>query len=67
MDVTYVYSDDWEGLYVDGFLAAEDHNLSMEQVLSALGLEYLVIEADVEWMEEEGTLPDRVEEVRGEY
>lgn len=35
---------DWEGLYVDGVLKAEEHSLTSWHVLEALGLEYEDIE-----------------------
>ena len=39
---------DWVGLYVDGRLINEGHSLSVDQVLSAVGVSYEAVEADFE-------------------
>lgn len=49
-----VVAGDWEGLYIDGKLVTEDHDLDTGRVLTALGLEYKWIEVDDEHIEEAG-------------
>lgn len=42
MKVTLISSDDgdWEGIYVDGVLKHEGHNLEPSDILQALGVEF---------------------------
>lgn len=55
--------DDWEGLYVDGILWAEDHSISSETLLKALGIEIEHITVDADWLYERGNLPNNLEEI----
>jgi hypothetical protein len=64
VDVTIVWGEDWEGLYIDGELKAQGHLISAKDVLDALGLELDEIEADGDWLGERGDLPQKLEEVK---
>jgi hypothetical protein len=63
-DVVIVKStfDDWTGLYVDGRLKIDGHNLSAAGVLEALDIDYDLRRVSGEWLEVHG-LPDYVDDV----
>jgi len=65
-DVDIVYADDWEGLYINGKLVMEEHSLSTASIFEALGVEYDLFEADVEWLADRGNLPPKFEDVKVE-
>lgn len=62
--ITFVYGDDWEGLYVNGRLEAQGHAVSRREILSALGYSFEEVEADLEWLHDEGELPPRLSDVQ---
>jgi hypothetical protein len=57
-------SGDWEGLYVNGRLKAENHNLSARDVLRALEAPFKEVEMNDEWAERSGRLPATVTELQ---
>lgn len=67
LDIKYVRSEDWQGLYVNGWLKIEGHSISTYQVIYIVAsylkeakdftLEELVV--NQEWMEEQGDLPNK--------
>lgn len=67
-EVVRVSVDDWEGVYLDGKLVAENHSLRASDILrifAKLGLiTYMAREGDSEWLEEEGRLPELLAEVK---
>ena len=58
--------DDWEGLYVDGELATEGHQLIIEDLADVLGIEIEDKYANIDWLEERGSLPNKLEDVKFE-
>lgn len=62
-DHVIVLGEDWMGLYIYGRLVAEGHSLSTSDVLSALGIMWRVLPADQTWLEESGSLPERLDDV----
>ena len=62
--LTYVHSDDWAGLYVDGECAVQNHSLDAGDVISALGLKLESIECDSDWLQSLGQLPEDLNEVK---
>jgi hypothetical protein len=62
--INFVNAEDWAGLYIDGKLVLEDHNLHWGQVLEALGIDYESDTIDEEWMEKWGRLPSKFKEVK---
>ena len=46
-EVTFVYADDWEGLYIGDELIIEGHSLDMLRVLDVLKVSYSYGEAEV--------------------
>lgn len=62
--ITFVDSDDWEGLYINGELVLENHSLRIYDVLKALGIKYEVINADDDWLASCGNLPENLTDVK---
>ena len=62
--VTFADGDDWNGLYVDGELVAENHSLRPTDVLDALGIVYERVACDQDWLEEQGRLPPDLKDVK---
>jgi hypothetical protein len=55
--------DGWQGLYIDGLLTIEEHNISVERALD-YALKHgpitslRVIHPDVNWLDDRGGLPE---------
>jgi hypothetical protein len=64
--IDLVYGDDWIGLYLDGKLVEEGHSLEPFHVLDALGIKHTYHAADIDWLHEEGCLPERLDDVKRE-
>lgn len=70
MDIVYIRSEDWEGIYIDGDLEAEDNNLSAEAVLDLLVSHPGPVDSveihwcDQEWMDESRTFPSDLRDVK---
>lgn len=61
--------DDWEGLYVDGLLVAEDHKIPRQQLVKHLhGKEGPVAEYFInpEFMDGLGRLPENLSDIPGD-
>lgn len=65
-ELVWVYDDDgeWEGYYLNCKLVIEGHWVDARQLLRALGIELKVIECDGQWLEENGTLPGDLADVK---
>jgi hypothetical protein len=62
-----VWTDDgWDGYYVNGELKHEGHGVPDEWLYAWLDVPYLSIHANEEWIEREGGLPKRLEDVVAE-
>ncbi len=64
MDIKLVKADNWQGIYIDGELAAENHSLNPEDILYVLGVDHEVKWADEEWLDGFGSLPAKYEDVK---
>ncbi len=64
--ISIVYGDDWVGLYIDGKLAYDNHQINAEDLLDVLKIDYESFSCDLEWLEERGCLPDDLDEVKKE-
>lgn len=64
MNIAFVDGDDWQGLYLDGKLVLENHSLYSIEVLEALKIKFKYIEADGDWMMENGHLPEKLSQVK---
>lgn len=62
-EIVIVDADDWAGLYIDGKLVYEGHSIDYRQVFKHLNIDYSRKEADFEWMDEVGRLPENLSEV----
>lgn len=67
--LVHVMGDDWCGLYLNGVLKTEGHSMSfsdiMEVVSEAGSIDYwTTLEADLDWLADEGSLPPALGEVR---
>lgn len=65
--VTFVYADDWEGVYVDDKLLSQAHSLDGYTVVELLwqaGIQVSCVfsEEAGEWLYDEGYLPDTLQE-----
>lgn len=68
--ITFVYADDWTGLYVDGRLQREGHSIEawdalvliQDLELDNFGLEYFW--CDLDWIHDRGNLPDELSDVK---
>jgi hypothetical protein len=63
-EVVIVGGDDWEGIYIDGKLVREGHSIDSDDVLEALGIDYVSRGVNQEWLEEMGSLPDNLSDVQ---
>jgi len=69
MKIALVQGDEWQGLYLDGKLVLENHSLSARHVLEKLRdhsddiqeLSCLIV--DEEWLDGQGSLPERLSDV----
>jgi hypothetical protein len=64
MKVAIVTGDDWQGIYVDGILRDESRGLRPIDVLDALGIGYQEVDADLDWLADEGGLPKQLADVK---
>jgi len=62
--LTLVRGDDWEGLYLDGKLIWQGHTLESDVLLDLLQIENNTIWANLDWLHEQGGLPEELAEVR---
>lgn len=61
---TIVQGSDWVGLYYRGERLIEGHSLSIGDVLDATGHGYESKEVDQEWLENEGSLPRNLKDIK---
>lgn len=60
---TYVDGDGWVGLYVDGNLIYEDHDLDALTVFELMGIGVARLDADLDWIDKVGHFPLQLKEV----
>lgn len=63
--ITFVSNDDdWEGVYINGELAAEGHSISAQDLADVLSLEFQSIYVSNEWLGDEvGNLPENINDI----
>lgn len=71
MKVDFVQCSDWEGLYINGTLRIERHNLCAQDVIEAFvealyGVDYSGHEIEDEYMESLGYLPTNFSDIEKE-
>lgn len=62
--IKIVHTGNWEAMYVNGKLVAENHSLNTREILFALKLDYELLQADDEWMEDVGDFPENFKDVK---
>lgn len=65
--ITITNNDEWAGVYIDGKLFTEGHGISIfdiESLLTHLKFEVEIKEANQEWLEGKGRLPESLNEVQ---
>ena len=61
-------SDDWEGLYIDGKLASEDHSISVSDVCAALDIEMERVEVSTQYLGTKvSNLPQELSKIPKKY
>jgi hypothetical protein len=67
MKITFVYADDWEGIYVDDKLVMENHSLDgylvAEKLSELFGFELRGRSVNQCWIESRGNLPENLSDV----
>lgn len=63
MRVVIANFDDWKGIYVDGELKFENHNINFRDFLQTLKIDAEIIEVDMEELDW-GRYPETEEELR---
>lgn len=63
-DVVIVSGDNWEGIYINGVLITEGHDLTAGDALASIGIHYSELGADAEWLNAEGSLPSFLKDVQ---
>jgi hypothetical protein len=63
MKVTFVNGSNWVGLYIDGELKYEDHDIEPDILLDYLKLDYDWYYADETWLGHRGRLPQKIDDV----
>jgi hypothetical protein len=56
--------DDWEGIYFHGILMDQGHRLDLVDVLTLLGYDVDKVEADNDWLLDEGCLPTNLSDCK---
>lgn len=59
---TFVYGEDWEGVYIDGKLLEDGHSINPRDLLSNLGYQIESFDVNQQWLEDNG-LPKHLENV----
>lgn len=73
-DIKYVTSEDWQGIYINGWLAIEGHEIQTYQAMhivakSCKGKNVKIeeIHVDKHWLEDVGNLPNKLDDIPSEY
>lgn len=61
--ISLVYGDDWMGVYVDGECVYQDHSVQSYRLLEIAGIQHEVVHVDLNWLENEGALPQSINDV----
>ena len=57
-------SGDWEGLYINGKLKFEGHEIRREDLLEVLDIDIEERDAEENWLENRGNLPEYLKDVK---
>lgn len=56
--------DDWVGIYIDGKLVTQGHQINPRELLKQLGYFVESLEPDYDWLDGEGYLPEDLKDVK---
>jgi len=72
--LTFINGDDWEGVFINGVLKYEGHNISIwkfaeiAQEYNTLNFEFLLINEDgLEWLSDVGSFPTKFTEIPRQF
>jgi hypothetical protein len=63
MEIVIANFDDWKGIYVDGELLYENHDIPYKEIFYAIEMEFEDLEVDMMELDI-GRLPDTLKELR---
>lgn len=63
-EATIIQGDDWVGVYIDGKLITQGHQINSRELLRELGYFVEFFEPDYDWLDGEGSLPDDLQDVK---
>ena len=77
LDIKYVVGEDWEGIYIHNVLTDEGHRISFKdgfdticrhinEVESAEYIQFSTYDIDQDWLEDQGSLPEKFESIPSE-
>ena len=77
LDIKYVVGEDWEGIYIHNVLADEGHRIRFKdgfdticrhinEVESAEYIQFSTYDIDQDWLEDQGSLPEKFENIPSE-
>lgn len=77
LDIKYVVGEDWEGIYIHNVLANEGHRIRFKdgfdtvcrhinEVESAEYIQFSTYDIDQDWLEDQGSLPEKFENIPSE-
>lgn len=65
MKLTFVKSDDWIAVYVDGKFMYEDHNVSARTLAALAGIDLEELDVSDDWMERNcGNMPESLHDLK---
>lgn len=72
MNLVLVCGCDWAALYLNGVLVTQNHNLSAGEILAAIHnykvtgdhITTKIVEVNEVWLEEQGYMPEKLEDVK---
>lgn len=62
-EIVFVIGSDWTGMYINGELVDEGHSLREEDIVQVLGFTSQTLEADSSWLDDHGSLPQKLSDV----
>ncbi|TSC89542.1 MAG: hypothetical protein G01um10143_32 [Parcubacteria group bacterium Gr01-1014_3] len=62
--IVIVNGDDWHGLYVNGKLYYEGHEIPTDIIFKALKVPYKAIDCDLPWLIKNGRFPADLKQVK---
>lgn len=61
--ITLVCGDDWMGVYKDGECVYQNHSVDSSRLLGLAGIEHQSVYVDLNWLDQQGSLPLSLEDI----